>query len=75
MSTEQKIKEVVMDNFVSDRLEFSYDDLMEMLYADELPDEVWLVDVFADWYLPYLADHIKDLANDLIRVVVKGVEL
>jgi len=75
MSVTQKILErndklltVIIDEFVSDRVDMSNEDLMNDLYEDNINSSVVIVDVYVDWHLPFLYKTIKDMF-----MVVKAV--
>jgi len=62
MERNDKLLTVIIDEFINDRASWSNEDLMDALYNDKLNDSnVILVDVYADWHLPYLYSTIKDM--------------
>jgi len=52
---------VIIDEFVSDRVDMSNEDLMNDFYEDNINSSVVIADVYVDWHLPFLYQTIKDM--------------
>jgi len=56
-----KLLTVIIDEFVSDRVDMSNEDLMNDFYEDNINSSVVIADVYVDWHLPFLYNTIKDM--------------